>query len=177
MDTSNVLEELTPAGEAESWVVLHTRPRCEKKVQQLRQQRPAFMFLPCLERVHNYGPRTRRYEVPMFTGYVFARIRQADKGWYRQNAYVANLIEVVNETRFLEPLRAIAMALTAGTPMEVMPYLQAGQRIRVTGGSLKGLETEIIEVRGENRIVIQVEMIQQSVLLEIDPAYIQALSS
>jgi transcription antitermination factor NusG len=61
--------------------------------------------------------------------------------------------------------------------MEVMPYLQPGQRIRVTGGSLKGLETEIIEVRGENRIVIQVEMIQQSVLLEIDPAYIQALSS
>lgn len=176
MNFSNPLDMLTPAGEGRQWVVLHTKPRCEKKVLVLRAQRPADMFLPCLERVHNYGARERRYEVPMFTGYVFAKIMREDQRWFRQNHNVANVIEVENEDRLLEPLRAIATALSAGTPMEVLPTLRPGQRIRVTGGSMKGLETDIVEINGENRIVIHVEMIQQSVALEIDPAYVKPLT-
>jgi transcription antitermination factor NusG len=170
------LDILTPATEGEQWVVLHSKPRCEKKVVALQALHPADMFLPCVKRAHNYGARVRTYEIPMFTGYVFAKLRDEDKSWYRQNHQVANLIEITDERKLLEPLRAIATALEAGAEMEVLPFLKPGQRIRVTGGSLKGLETEIIEIRGEKRIVIQVEMIQQSVALEMDPAYIKAIT-
>lgn len=176
MNSTDPLDILTPSGEDQQWVVLHTKPRCEKKVLVLRAQRPADMFLPCLERVHNYGARERRYEVPMFTGYVFAKIRQEDRSWFRRNHHVANLIEVAHEARLLDPLRAVARALGEGTPMEVLPALRPGQRIRVTGGSMKGLEAEIMEIKGRNRIVIHVEMIQQSVALEIDPAYVKTLT-
>jgi len=156
-------------------VVLHSKPRCEKKIQLLNRQRPAHIFLPCVERVHNYGGRHRAYLIPMFTGYVFARIRREDKVWFRQNQNVANVIEVLNEDRFLSPLRAIAEALREGLDLEVLPALQPGSKVLVTGGPLKGLEAEIIELKGARRVVLHLELIQKSVAMEIDVSYLKAV--
>jgi transcription antitermination factor NusG len=173
---SEALDILTPAQAEWMWVVIHTKPRCEKKVQALQAQRPADFFLPCIERVHNYGSRMRKYEIPMFTGYVFAKIRIEDKNWFRQNNNVANIIPVLDESKLLEPLRAVATALSTGTEMEVLPFLKPGQFVKITGGPMKGLEAEITEVKGKKLIVLKIEMIQQSVALEIEPAYVKAIT-
>lgn len=167
---------LQPAVEGMQWVTLHTKPRCEKKLQLLARTRDCQTFLPCIERVHNYGNRQREFSVPMFTGYLFACVRSEDLVWFRQNPHVANLIEVVGEAQFLEPLRAVADALEGGVPVEVLPYLQPGNPVRITGGPMKGLEAVVAEVKGDNKVVLQFEMIQQSVAMEIPVAYLKSLS-
>ncbi len=164
---------LIPADEQSIWTVLHCRPRCEKKVVGLQRIRPAVMFLPSIERVHHYGARVRRYEVPLFGGYVFAKLLKEDLSWYRQNQYVANVMEVVDEKKFLQPLLAVACALGEGKPLEVLPQLQPGQKVFITGGSMKGLEAEIGEVKGETCLLLKIELIQQTVALEIDPAFVK----
>jgi len=170
----DVSELLQPAPAGWQWVVLHTKPRCEKKLQLMGRMKEAKSFLPTLRRVHNYGARVRNFDVPMFTGYLFSMIRSEDKSWFRQNPYVANLMEVAREESLLGPLRAIASSLAAGQELEVLDYLQAGKPVRITGGPMKGLEAVIAEVKGQNKVLLNLELIQQSVIMEIDSAYLKS---
>lgn len=170
----HLLESFVPAGEQEQWVVLHTRPRCEKKLIQHAALQPAFLYVPTLRRAHNYGRRVREYDVPLFHGYVFAKIQREHRAWFRNNPYVANLLEVTREREFLLTLQSLAEALTAGLEMEVLPYLKAGKKIIVTGGPMKGLEAVIAEVKGGSRVLLHLELIQKTVAMEIDTAYIKA---
>lgn len=174
-DTDDLLDLLQPSPGGWQWVVVHARPRCEKKVEALRRLKPARIFLPTLERVHNYGNRVRVNHIPMFPGYVFAMIQTVDKPWFRQNNQVANLLEVPDEAKFLRPLRAVAEAMRSGMELEVLPFVKPGQKVRITGGPMKGLEAEITEVRGKNKVVLRLELIQQSVALEIAVSYLKAV--
>lgn len=172
---SNPLDFLHPAPEGWQWVVFHSRPRCEKKVEALQRQRPAKIFLPCVERIHQYGGRRRVNLVPMFTGYVFGMIQREDFRWFRQNVHVANILEVVDEKAFLPPLRAVAGALQAGLQLAVYPEMAPGRRVKIIGGPMKGLEAEVQEIKGVKSVVLRLELIQQTVAMEIDVAYLKII--
>lgn len=168
------LDILRPSPEGRMWVVLHTRPRCEKKLMVHARQRDAVTWLPVVRRVHNYGKRVRHYDVPLFGGYLFAQIDADDKAWFRGTPYTANLIEARDEEKLLAPLRAVAEALRAEVPVEVLPFLQPGKTVRIVGGPMKGTEAVVAEVKGQNRVILHLELLQQSVAMEIDPAYLKA---
>lgn len=172
----NPLDFLNPSPEGWQWVVFHSKPRCEKKVESLQRQRPAHIFLPCLERIHNYGARKRVNQIPMFTGYVFGMIQKEERRWFMQNANVANILEVVDEKHFLIPLRAIATALEEGMNLEVFPDFTPGRKVQITGGPMKGLEAEVKEIKGKSTVLLRLDMIQQTVAMEIDMAYLKLLS-
>ena len=46
--------------------------------------------------------------------------------------------------------------------------LEVGQRVRVRGGSLDGVEGVLVAVKGEQRLVISVELIQRSLSISIE---------
>jgi len=156
-----------PAGD-EAWVVLHCRPRCEKKLERYCSERQLPVYLPVIEKLHRYGGRERRFNVPLFRGYLFCVTPPAEKARLRQNQYVANLLEVCDQEQLVGQLRQIRVALQAGSRIEVMPYLEEGKMVRVTDGPLKGVEGIVARFKGETRVVINVDMIQQSVALEVD---------
>jgi transcription antitermination factor NusG len=85
---------------------------------------------------------------------------------------VANLLDVVDQEKLVEQLRQINHALTVGEVVEVMPYLETGRPIRVTGGVMKGLEGVVSRVKGKTRVIINVDMIRQSVAVEVDSAWL-----
>ena len=49
----------------------------------------------------------------------------------------------------------------ADAPLTIESRLEIGRRVRVKSGSLMGLEGEIISRRGENRLLIGVQFLQQ----------------
>lgn len=138
-------------------------------------QKQADLYLPCSTRVHTYGNRDRRYKVPLFNGYVFGRMPEDHVAWYRSNNNVANVIPVVSEAKLLEPLRAIATALDSGMEMEVLPPLTPGTQVLLTAGPLKGLETEVHEISGTNKVIIQLEMIQKIVAIEVEVTHLKRI--
>ena len=58
--------------------------------------------------------------------------------------------------------------VTSGFQAEPWPYLEVGQKIRIEGDSLSGLEGILIQFKGNNRIVVSVSLLRRSVALEID---------
>jgi transcription antitermination factor NusG len=74
-----------------------------------------------------------------------------------------------------EEIDAIRAIVDSGIGAEPVPFLREGQRIRVTHGPLKSLEGTLVRKKSRWQLVISVDLLQRSVSVEIDPAYIQAL--
>jgi transcription antitermination factor NusG len=86
---------------------------------------------------------------------------------------VANLLAVVDQARLLDQLRQIRIALASGDCVEVLPFLEAGRPVRVVAGPFRGLEGIITRIKGHTRVVLNVDMIQQSVAVEVDSAWLE----
>jgi transcriptional antiterminator RfaH len=165
--------EFSVPPEGQEWVVLHCRPRCEKKVVEVCRREGMHLYLPLRKKTHRYGPRTRVFEVPLFTGYVFGVAAREQKRWLRQNQYIANVLDVCDQKKLVEQLNQIRKALTIGdSVVEVMPYLEKGRSVRVTAGPFRGLEGIVLRFQSKTKVVLNVDMIQQSVAVEVDSAYL-----
>ncbi|MBU1694389.1 MAG: hypothetical protein KJ726_09640 [Verrucomicrobia bacterium] len=157
---------IPPPGKA--WVVLHVRPRCEKKLEAFCQRSGLPAYLPLRRKVHRYGVRERAFWSPLFPGYLFCVSTAPGRSTLRQNRYVANLLEVLDQARLVGQLLHIRQALAVDDMVEVMPYLAAGRRVQVTAGPFKGLEGIVQRIKGRTKVVLNVDMIQQAVIVEVD---------
>jgi hypothetical protein len=60
-------------------------------------------------------------------------------------------------------------------PYTTYPFLKIGQRVRVRGGSLDGVEGILISRNGNRTLVISVEPIQRSLAVSIDGYQVQPI--
>lgn len=154
----------------EAWVVLHTRPRCEKKLQSFCERMAVPVYLPLRRRPHRYGARERVFWTPLFPGYIFCCATPSQQGTLRQNNHVANLLEVLDQPKLVDQLRQIHQALAVDDLVEVQPYLAVGHRVRVLSGPFKDLEGYVNRVKGRTKVMVNVDMIQQAVCFEVEAA-------
>jgi transcription antitermination factor NusG len=167
-NTDGQADELATAPAGSAWLVVHARPRAEKKVTFFCRTHCYRSYLPVRSKTHTYGNRKRTFNSPLFAGYVFCCVDQAGRTLLRQNQHVANVLDVYDQAGLLAQLRQVRQALTAGQIVEVLPFLEAGHRVRVTNGPFRGLEGVVVRAKGRTRIVLNVDMIMQSVVAEVD---------
>jgi transcription antitermination factor NusG len=72
-------------------------------------------------------------------------------------------------------IETIRRLLLPRSPLYPHPYLQTGQRVRIEGGALDGVEGLLIAVRSEYWVVASITILQRSVAVEIDPARLRRL--
>jgi transcription antitermination factor NusG len=72
-------------------------------------------------------------------------------------------------------IEAIQITLRAAVPIMPYPYLQAGQRVRITQGALQGVEGTLIQQKPtKGLLVLSVELLQRSIAVEIDCSVVTA---
>jgi transcription antitermination factor NusG len=168
---SPALNQILPAEYLEPrWYAAYTCARHEKRVAELLRLRGVESFLPLYERVHRWKNRQRmRVQLPLFPGYVFVRLALKDRLQVLQLPSVVRLVGF-NRTptplpeQEIESLRAGLGRLHA----EPHPYLKTGRRVRIQGGPLRGLEGIVVRGKGKSRIVISIDLILRSVVVDLD---------
>ena len=166
-------DELGPAPDGTEWLVIHTRPRCEKKISGFARSRSARIYLPLRRHERRYGSRLRVSTLPLFAGYVFLCADREFRRWLSQNDYVARVIPVVDPESLLQQLRFVHQALESGADVEVMPYLEVGRRVRVGRGPLRGLEGFVQSRKGDTRLVVNLDLLRESVAVEVDASLLE----
>lgn len=161
-------EPLPSPDSTHTWAVIHTRPRCEKKIEEYCASKRIYNYLPKLRKKHRYGARLRTTEIPLFAGYLFVLASVAEKAVLRQNNRVANVLEVVDQAILLNQLINIKRALDSHETVELFPHLAAGMKVMVRSGPLKGVEGFIHKLKTKTRIVLHIDFIQKAVSIEID---------
>ncbi len=168
-EASSVLDTRVPDAQ---WVVVHCRPRCEKKVKAFAELRGIVCFLPLRTSTHRYGARVRSFENPLFPGYLFCLVSRDNQRWLRQHDRVANVLEVEDQATLIRQLHQIEAALDSGQALEVLPFIEKGKWVRIVQGPCKGLEGFVQEVKGQTRVVLNVDFIRESVVIEVEAAWL-----
>src|SRR5580700_374411 len=160
-----------PLVEAPQWYAIRTRSRHEKLVAEQLQTQNIESFLPLVKRTRVWSDRKKEVELPLFSGYSFARLAlySPDRLRVLRTHGVAGFVGVRGvgipvPDRQIESLRTL---LANKIPMADRPFLQVGQRIRIRGGALDGIEG-ILAAQDERNLVISVEPIHRSLSVCID---------
>jgi transcription antitermination factor NusG len=65
----------------------------------------------------------------------------------------------------------------SGLGLKPHPFLNVGQRVQIEGGALDGLEGMIEDTKTRNRLIVSVSLLQRSVAVEIDSAWVTPVQS
>ncbi len=140
----------------------------------------------CLRRIEHFLPLYRALrkwkdgsritlELPLFPNYIFVQIPRCERVRVLE---VPGVLSLVGRGREPTPLpNADIEALRRGAStqkMEPHPYLVVGERVRITEGSMAGVEGVLIRKKNSLRVVVTLSMIMQSVAVEVDAASIES---
>lgn len=164
----------------DSWFVIWTEARAEKKVEARIAALGLSPWLPTVKELHRWSDRWREVVCPLFPGYLFARTRSVE--WHkvlrtpgvltvvRQGEHPALLADA-----FIESLRdAIERNGAAPEPVVDVVDYRTGDEVIVQEGTLKGVRGVVRERRGERQLVIWVSQIGRGVAFTIGSALVKA---
>jgi transcriptional antiterminator NusG len=159
-----------PASCFPQWFAIQTRYRCERRVTAQLQHKGLETFLPVLEEIHRWSDRRKRIDTPLFSGYTFARF-DPSSSLRKELLHTAGVIGLLSSAGEATPVPAkqiqdLQLLLAHKAPCALHAFLKVGQRVRIRGGSLDGLEG-ILEQRGEKSLVISIESIRRSIAIKI----------
>jgi transcription antitermination factor NusG len=161
------------------WYALHTRSQHERLVVNQLERRGIKTFLPLISEVHRWSDRRKVVQLPLFSCYAFVHMRLLPELWYKvmQTNGVLRFVGCRGEgipipEIQIENLRAL---LSTDVPYTLCPFLQIGQRVRVRGGALDGIEGLLIARNGNRTLLISVEPIQRSIAVRIDQYQVEAI--
>ena len=155
----------------EEWFAVQTRPRYEKRVVAELQQKAIEVFLPLLPTKRQWSDRQRVVDLPLFPTYIFARItRTADKrvAVLRTDGVAKFVGNRGAGTPIPESeIESVRILLKGGVPFQSYPFLSVGQRVRVRGSSLDGVEGVLLAKNDDLSLMVSVEIIQRSLSVRI----------
>lgn len=166
----NLLEDFTTGPDfapERKWWAVYTKPRQEKALARDLADKGVPMFLPLVAKQSLVRGRRVRSEFPLFTSYIFAFCDAQERIVTLDTKRVVQMVAATDQAAMTQDLRNIHSLVAAGAPLTVEARLQPGQRVRVKNGALKGVEGIIVSRRGEDRLVVAVEFLQQGVSIVI----------
>jgi transcription antitermination factor NusG len=154
------------------WYALHTRARHEKAVEKRLRDQGMETFVPTTVELHKWSDRKKKVEVPLFSCYVFVRCELSPED--RTRVYRVESVHGFVGSRGASlpipdaQIEGIQKVLSQAAPWRSYPFLKAGQRVRVRGGAMDGVEGVFVSENGDHSLVISVEAIQRSMAVRID---------
>jgi transcription antitermination factor NusG len=159
------------------WYAAYTASRHEKTVAEHLRQREVECFLPLYESVRRWNNGRHRVHLPLFPGYVFVRMSMRDKLRVLQ---VPGLVQLVTFQGAPTPLpdadiETLRSALAAGVIAQPHQFLSVGTSVEICRGSLQGLRGILLRHQGQFRVVLSVEMIMRSIVVEVEASDVVAV--
>ena len=167
--SSGASAQAVAAGPAQ-WFAVQTRYRFEKKVAGQLERKRFQVYLPLRTEQRNWSDRTTKVTIPLFPGYAFVSLDQSRES--RQAVLqTAGLLGFVSfgATVIAVPEKQIEdlqMLLQANVQFSLHPFVRVGQRVRVRGGCLHGLEGVLLQ-NEKNKLVVSIQSIERSLTVEI----------
>jgi transcription antitermination factor NusG len=160
------------------WFAVKVRTCREKFVALSLRQKGLTEFLPLYRARRRWSDRFQEIELALFPGYLFCRLDPLHRLPVLTTPGVHSILGVgktpipVDESE----VAAIQAIVSSGLRVGPWPFLEAGQRVRIEEGPLRGVEGILIEVKKQNRLVASVTLLQRSVAVEIERDWVRPLS-
>jgi len=159
------------------WLVLRTRSHHENTVESCLEQKAISAFLPRQNVVRRRKDRKVVVRIPLFPGYVFVRPRLDQ---YEKMRYIPGSCGLVfaggkPAVMLDRDLEAVKILVRSGAALAANPRLLPGQRVEVLAGPFMGIQGELVRVKSQERLVINVHLLSSSVSVEVDSDMVTVL--
>jgi len=135
---------------SKKWLAVYTRPRWEKKVNQLLAEKGLESYCPLNKVRRKWSDRVKIVEEPLFKSYVFVKVTDEDRSTVRMTNGAVNFVywngkpAVIRE----KEINAIKRFLNEYENVEARKVeLSVNQRVRITNGTLMDQEGKVLDVR------------------------------
>jgi transcription antitermination factor NusG len=153
------------------WYAIHTRSRHEKKVTEQLEDKGITTFLPLVRQTHRWSDRNKTIQCALFPGYTFVH-----HAWPNDRLAVLQTPGVVGFVGIRglalpipdKEIEDIQTLLAQNVTCALHPFLSVGQRVRIRGGCLDGVEGILLAKNSDRSLVVSIELIQRSVSARID---------
>lgn len=154
-----------------NWYAIQTRYRAESKVKLQLDRKRIESFLPAIHEVHRWSDRRKQIAIPLFSGYMFVRCT-------RSKVDRVGVLHIPGVLRFVDfggvatsvpckQIEDLQKLLENDISCSLHAFLKVGQRVRIRGGCLNGLEG-ILEQTDQKKLVISIDCIERSVAVQIE---------
>jgi transcription antitermination factor NusG len=164
-----------------NWLAVYTRSRYEKKLHKELESKGIECYLPLRIEKKQWSDRIKTVEEPLLRSYVFVRV--SNKEYYD----ALNAVGAVRYVTFAGKAAIIPdkqiddlkqFLVHFNTEVEVTHEdLEIGDVVKVKKGPLEGVQGELVQFRGKNKIVLRFKDLGLCVHTEIKMSDIETLAS
>jgi len=170
-DTRNDPERVLP------WYALHTRSNFERLAADGLSHRGLETFFPAYTSRRRWSDRTKTISLPLFPGYIFCRLDIQHRLPVITTPGVVGIVGVGKQPIPVveEEIATIQSIVRSDVLIHPWPFLRTGEAILIESGPLTGVEGILLSVKGQYRLVVSVTLLQRSVAVEIERAWVRPI--
>ena len=135
-------------------------------------------FLPLMKVMKQWSDRKKWVEEPLFRSYLFVRIKQDE---YHKVLSVTGVVRYITFEGKAAPvpeqqILAVKQFLDNEEDQTIFsePF-KIGDKVEIFRGILKGLLGNLVDIRGKQKVRIEIESIGQSIILTIPKSYLRII--
>ncbi|HEX7905948.1 MAG TPA: UpxY family transcription antiterminator [Chitinophagaceae bacterium] len=135
---------------SQKWLAVYTRPRWEKKVNQLLREKGTESYCPLNKVRRKWSDRVKIVEEPLFKSYVFVKISDEERTGVRMTSGVINFVYWEGKPAVIKEkeISTIRKFLDEYENVEVhAKNIKVDQRVIITSGPLMDQEGKVLDVR------------------------------
>lgn len=170
------MEAANPVSDVNSaWYAVNTRHQHEKNVARVLTNKGFETFLPLYAAIHRWKDRDQKLSLPLFPCYVFLRGPLERWNPILTTPGVHSVLGFGGKRSMISASEIEAVRRMVGSPLkaEPHPFLKCGDRVRLRGGPLQGLEGILLRKANVWKLLVSVEMLQRSVAVEVDASMVE----
>jgi len=159
------------------WFAIYTKPRWEKKVNQLLTNKGVECYCPLNKVKRKWSDRTKTVEEPLFKSYVFVKVSEEERTKVRLTNGVVNFVywngkpAVVRE----KEIQTIKLFLDEYENVQVRPMdLKVQQRVLITSGTFMDRTATVLDVR-KKEVKVSIDSLGYELVALIDKNKIAVL--
>lgn len=164
----DLLEASPPEPSERCWQVIYTKARQEKALARELLKYEVPFYLPLVPKDRMIRNKRVRSHLPVFAGYVFLFGSEEERVQALKTNRISRILSVDDQEQLAHDLAQIRRLIAADAPLTIERRLMPGRRVRVKSGVMLGLEGTVLSRRGDTRLLVAINFLQQGASVAID---------
>ncbi|RYU91629.1 UpxY family transcription antiterminator [Mucilaginibacter terrigena] len=160
------------------WYPVYTHPRAEKKAYTALLDKGVEAYLPLHRRLKQWSDRKKWVEEPLIKSYLFVRIADNAQSEVLMTRGIARFIYFSGKIADMpdRQIDELKLLMTSSLELEVTEEnLLPGEKIKIKAGPLKGITGEIIAYRSQKQLLLRLENLGCSIIVNVAASLINRL--
>lgn len=158
------------------WYAVRTQLKCEKMAAQLLDRAGINAYLPLQQYTRRWGRRIVDVQIPLISNYIFVNISRPEYVKVLQTEYIYGFIKFGGQLIPIpeKEIELIKRILGEYKNIDVQTLeLVEGEEIEIIAGKLTGLRGKLIQVKGKNKVLVELQNIGVGLYLTVETSMIQ----